>query len=169
MDIQPERQTKSRPDLEQLIRDYGDGLLRMCLLYLHDYQLAEDAVQETYIKAYQGWHAFRGQSSEKTWLMKIAINVCRSQLRGGWYRRVFPRELAREEGYEQVFPDDTVCDAIAALRPKYREAVLLFYYQELKASEIASILGISESAVTVRLSRARRELKQTLKGWYFDE
>lgn len=159
----------TQPDLERLIRDYGDSLLRMCLLYLHDYQLAEDAVQETLLKAYQKWSAFRGSSSEKTWLLSIAINVCRSQLRSSWHRRVTPQDTLPDIGYEQCFPDDTVCQAVAALRPKYREVILLFYYQELSVRETAAALSISERAVTVRLSRARAELKTALKGWYFDE
>lgn len=74
-----------------------------------------------------------------------------------------------KEAEEAVFRDDTVILAIRQLKPKYREVVLLFYYQELKVKEIAGILGISESAVTVRLTRAREQLKGKLERWYLDE
>ena len=74
-----------------------------------------------------------------------------------------------KEAQEAVFRDDTVILAIYQLKPKYREVVLLFYYQELKVKEIAGILGISESAVTVRLTRAREQLKGKLERWYLDE
>ena len=70
--------------------------------------------------------------------------------------------------YDKVF-DDTVINAVCSLKPKYKEVILLFYYQEMKAKDIANILNISESAVTVRLTRAREQLKKSLKGWYFDE
>ena len=60
--------------LERLMNDYGDALLRMCCLYLKDYQLAEDAVQETFIKAMKSYGTFKHQSSEKTWLIRIAVN-----------------------------------------------------------------------------------------------
>lgn len=156
-------------DVERLLAEYGDGLLRMCLLYLHDYQLAEDAVQETIWLACQNWHQFRGRCSERTWLSKIAVNVCRSQLRTGWFQRVMTQETLPEAAYEDRFPDDTVCRAVAGLKPRYREVILLYYYQELSTKEIAQALGIRTSAVTVRLSRARKMLETKLKGWYFDE
>lgn len=69
--------------LAQWIRDYQAALLRSCYLYLQDRGLAEDAVQETYLKAYQHWADFRAESSEKTWLFRIAINTCRDMRRSG--------------------------------------------------------------------------------------
>ncbi|MEA4986879.1 MAG: sigma-70 region 4 domain-containing protein, partial [Anaerovorax sp.] len=74
-----------------------------------------------------------------------------------------------EPYYEDKIKDDTVLNEISKLKPKYREVILLFYYQELKVKEIVAALNITESAVTVRLSRAREQLKKSLKGWYFDE
>ena len=160
----------SVPDMQRLINEYGNSLLRMCFLYLHDIQLAEDAVQETYIKVYRNWKKFKGDSSEKTWITRIAINTCRSQLRSSYMKNlVLSEDVEAEPSYEDKINDDTVLNAVSELETKYREVILLFYYQELKIKEIAGILGISESAVTVRLSRARNQLKITLKGWYFDE
>ena len=54
-------------NIEEMIACYGDDILRLCLLYLGDRQLAEDAFQETFVKAWKGRDAFRGESSEKTW------------------------------------------------------------------------------------------------------
>lgn len=160
--------------MEKLIELYGDELLRLCFLYLHDLQLAEDAVQETYIRIYKNYDKFLGKSAEKTWITRIAINVCKDYLRSPWKQRVIYGGI--EPGYdkdtqarETELYDDTVICAIGQLKPKYREVVLLFYYQELKTSEIAEILGISVSAVTVRLTRAREQLKKKLEGWYLDE
>ncbi len=72
--------------IEELIDHYGDGLLRLCLLYLGDRQLAEDAFQETFLKAWKSLPDFRGDSNMKTWLTRIALNTCRSMLRTGWFR-----------------------------------------------------------------------------------
>ena len=66
-------------------------------------------------------------------------------------------------------PDDTLPRAVMSLPWKYREVVVLHYYRELKAQEIAALLGVPVSTVTVRLSRARGMLKERLKGWYYDE
>lgn len=160
----------NKPDMQRLINDYGNNLLRMCYLYLHDLQLAEDAMQDTYIKVYQNWNQFNGSSSEKTWITSIAINVCKSHLRSRWYKDLLYRsELKQETYHEDKIKDDTVLKEISKLRPKYREVILLFYYQEMKSKEIASALGITESAVTVRLCRAREQLKKALEGWYFND
>lgn len=161
-------------DMERLIDLYGDKLLRLCYLYLHDYQLAEDALQETYVKVFRNFYRFEGKSSEKTWMTRIAINVCKSYLRSPWEQKVFYGDLElkrrdERETWEMKIADDTVIVSIYQLKPKYREVVLLFYYQELKVAEIAQILEISQSAVTVRLTRAREQLKKKLEGWYFDE
>lgn len=161
-------------DMEKLINLYGDELLKLCFLYLHDLQLAEDAVQETYIRIFQNYDRFLGKSAEKTWITRIAINVCKDYLRSPWKQKVFyggiePEYGKEAETMEPEIRDDIVIRAICGLKPKYREVVLLFYYQELKTSEIAEILGISVSAVTVRLTRAREQLREKLKGWYFDE
>ncbi len=113
----------------QLVEAHQTSLLRMCYLHLQDRQDAEDAVQETFIKAYRSMAAFRGESSEKTWLMRIAINVCRDMRRSNWFkyisRHVTP-ELLPEEG--TVITEDTLMlnMCIMAMPAKWREVVLLY-------------------------------------------
>ena len=78
--------TAQKPDLsmeETLARMVGEWqlpLLQTCCAVLGSEDLAKDAVQETFLKAYRGLPSFRGECSEKTWLMRIAINVCRDML-----------------------------------------------------------------------------------------
>ena len=68
-----------------LIAEYGDSILRMCYLYLKDYHLAEDIVQETFIQVYNHYDSFRQQSSVRTWIIQIAINLCKNQMRTKWF------------------------------------------------------------------------------------
>ena len=68
-DTAPNRNQK----FEQLVDQYQKSVLQMCYLYLCDKSLAEDAVQDTFLKVYQRLDTFRGESSEKTWIMRIAI------------------------------------------------------------------------------------------------
>ena len=157
-------------DVPRLLEDYGDSLLRLCTLWLGDQALAEDAVQDTFLKAMGAWHTFRGECSERTFLVRIAVNVCKNYLRSPWHRR---REALPQDDRLSAPPpeaqDDTLLRTVMELPPKYRAVVVLYYYEELKTSEIASLLRVPLSTVTVCLSRARRLLRERLKGWYYDD
>ena len=151
--------------LMYLMDRYEKDLLRMCCVYLRDIALAEDAVQETFLKAYRALNDFRGESSEKTWLMRIAVNTCKDMRRSGWFRhvdrRITPDQLPQaaspaREGERQLTVE------IMKLPVKYREQVLLAYYHELTGREAAEAMGITDSAFRSRLMRARDMLRMTL-------
>lgn len=156
----------------QLVEAHQTSLLRMCYLHLQDRQDAEDAVQETFLKAYRAMASFRGESSEKTWLMRIAINVCRDMRRSKWFKYISHHvtpELLPEEGTE--LPEDAMMlnMCIMAMPAKWREIVLLYYYQGLTMAQTAQALGIAQSTVSSRLKQARTYLREHLKGGYFNE
>ena len=153
--------------ITKLMEEHGDSILRLCALYLRDSALAEDAAQETFLRAYRALDRFRGDSSPKTWLTRIAINVCKdmSHKRS---RQPLLLEKLPESGSDDAASDDSVINEVMLLPPKYRAVILLRYYQELEVKEIASVLGITRSAASVRLNRAREILRLRLKTWYFD-
>ena len=96
---------------EDLMRRYGDALVRMCCLYLNDASLAQDAAQDTFIKAWRNLGQFRGECDERTWLMRIAINTCRDYHRTAWLRHVdrgTPLEALPEAGAEEVVRVDYI-------------------------------------------------------------
>ncbi len=158
--------------LARAMSEHGTPLLCTAYLYLGDRALAEDAVQETFLKAYRALDRFRGASSEKTWLTRIAMNTCASMRRTAWMRAVWsspPLDDLPEPTGEDDRRDDSVLRAVLALPDRLRQVVVLHYYQEMKVSEIAQALGISPNAVSIRLARARKHLRAALKGWYFDE
>lgn len=162
-------ETDARSVLERMMTAYGGSLLRMCALQLRDEQLAEDAVQETFLKAYRKLHTFRGESSELSWLTSIAIRVCRDVQRGSWWRRVDRRvdiDALPEASATDEYPDRTVIREVTALPPRYREVIVLRYYQGLTVRETAEALGLSLTAVKARLNRANGVLRERLKEWY---
>ncbi|MHC4434330.1 MAG: RNA polymerase sigma factor [Planctomycetota bacterium] len=132
----------------------------------------EDVSQEVFLAAYIGLRSFRGQCSLKSWLFAITINKCRTHRRRQLLRlKTFSRvaERHRPPSASAVCKNPTdvetlnrVRSAVAALPAKYREPVVLRYLQELPTDEIAQILGISQNALHVRLTRARRHLKENL-------
>ncbi len=156
-------------EMERLMALYEDSLLRMCFVYLHDAGLAEDAVQETFLKAYNSLDSFRGESSEKTWLMRIAINTCKDARRSKWFRLV-DRRVTLEHVPEPACPfepqDETLITKVMRLPGKYKAVVLLHYYQGLTAGQTAQALGIAKPTVYARLKKAQAKLKTELEGWY---
>ena len=156
-------------EIERLMLTYQDSLLRMCFVYLHDITLAEDALQETFIKAYNRYHTYRGDSSEKTWLMRIAINTCKDLRRGGWFRHM-SRRISLQDLPEPTCTfeptDETIIIKVMALPDKLKAVVLLYYYQAMTAEEIGKALGIALPTVYQRLNRAHAKLKCELEGWY---
>ena len=151
--------------VEELIDQHGDDILRLCLLYMGERQLAEDAFQETFVRAWRHMNTFRGEGSAKTWLSHIAVNVCRDMLRTPWLRM---RRSARsvEEMEHLPAPDATprheLMDAIRALPDKYREVIVLVYVQDMKLREAAAQLRLPVPTVSTRLRRARARLAQLL-------
>ena len=163
---------KARTDIDRLMRQHGSQLLRLCTMLLQDASEAQDAVQDTFLKAYRSWGGWRGEASEKTWLTAIAVNVCRDHRRSAWFRRIVrDKDVADlpERGVPFPFPDDTVITAVMALPDSLREVILLYYYQNFTSTEIAEILGISQPAVSERLKRARRQLREALREDIFHE
>jgi RNA polymerase sigma-70 factor (ECF subfamily) len=159
-------------DMDRLLEQYGNSLLRLCFLYLKDAHLAEDAVQDTLIKAYESYVRFRGDCSEKTWLTSIAVNICKNYMRSAWWRRIDAEKAlesipATEEMDDPQ--DETLLLEVMKLSSKYKEVILMFYYQEMRIKEISQALNIPEGTVAVRLKRARELLKNKLKGWYYNE
>ena len=153
--------------IERLILQYQTPLLRLCYIQLQDRALAEDAVQETFLKAYRGFASFRGDSSEKTWLIRIAVNTCRDIQRGGWFRHTDRRVTPEMLPVGAVHPDTEDLDlslAVMKLPRKIREAIILYYYQDMSTEEVAETLGIVQSSVSNRLRRGREKLRKLLEG-----
>ena len=160
------------PDREQwfdrLVEEYQGPVLRMCFLTLCDRTLAEDAAQETFLKIYRTMDTFRGECSEKTWIMKISVRTCYDMNRSGWFRfmnRTVTPEMLPEQAAEESDERDTeLTAAVMRLPLKLREAILLHHYQGLNVNETADALGISHSSASGRLKRGREKLKELLEG-----
>ncbi len=159
-------------EIERLIGEYGDIVLKTSYLYLKDVQRAEDAFQEVFIKVFKKYGSFKGNSSEKTWIMSITINICKDMLRSSWLKRVFLMDnLAAGKGEDAVdtkvikgIEEEILFKEVMALQSHLKDVVILYYYQEFKTVDISKILGIAEGTVRSRLHRAREILKNKLSG-----
>lgn len=156
--------------LERMMAQYGDSVLRMCCIMLRDGELARDATQDSFLKAFKAMGRLGGMETEKAWLMRIAINTCKDMRRSRWWkfvdRSITPEELplAAPEAAE-----DTTIEAVMELPEKNRQVVLLHYYQGMTLEEVAMALHKPPSTVRSTLMRAKDKLRRVLKGWEDDE
>lgn len=161
--------------LEQLMEDYGNDVLRIAYLYLKDKYMAEDAFQEVFVKVYKNYSKFKNKSSIKTWIMSITMNTCRDMLRTSWLKKVFMlkdiEDTSLKDTYKNV--DDEVVEKlqyeellkeVMNLPIKYREIVILHYYEGLSTVDISTALKMPEGTVRSRLFRARTMLKSNIGG-----
>ncbi len=158
--------------LDGLMTRMEKPLLRLCFAYLCDTALAEDAVQETFFKAWKSRSRFRGEADEKTWLTRIAINTCKDLLKSAWARNT-DRSVTPDVLPEGSVPfderDDTVTRAVLSLPQKLREVTLLHWYQEMTLDEMVRTLRLPRSTVNYRLKKAKQMLKQELEDWYYED
>jgi RNA polymerase sigma-70 factor (ECF subfamily) len=141
-------------------------MLKLCYVYLRDMTLAQDALQESFLKAFRRFDTYRGEASERTWLTSIVINTCKDLRRSAWFRNrrtsVSPDSLPLS-----VPPPDELhmdlMNAILALPVKNREVVVLKYQQGMNNQEIAEVLHLSPMAVSKRMRQAFGRLKNLME------
>ena len=146
-----------------LIRRHQPDLLRRCRARLANVHDAEDAVQETVLRAYRSLNGFKGEASFRTWLFTIADNQCNTLARQRM-RYVLSdhlRELItitgegrQTEGATNEEVSELVRETLSALPAAAREVLVLRFFRELSIEEIAGTLGIGLSAAKMRLYRA---------------
>ena len=159
--------------IEDLMRQYGNAVLRTAYAYVKDRDAAEDLFQEVFIKAYYNMDKFRGDCSIKSWLIRITINVCKDYLKSAYQQKVVPMmefeedAIVSDNDFEEVETADRnemIRRTVETLPDTYREVVVSVYFNEMSVAETAAALGIAEGTVKSRLSRARDMLKNKLEG-----
>ena len=165
-------QDQRREWLNDAVTRWEKQILHLCFAYLGDTALAEDAVQETFFKAWKHYGDFRGEAGEKTWLMRIAMNTCRDLLKSSWARntdRSVTPDLLPEGSVPFEERDDTVTRAVMSLPPRLREVTLLRWYQGLSLEEMTRVLRLPRSTVNYILKKAKTMLKGKLEDWYYEK
>jgi RNA polymerase sigma-70 factor (ECF subfamily) len=156
----------------QLVHDYDARLHRLCRVYADDEDARADLYQDILVQLWRSLPSFTGASSQGTWLYRIALNTALDSVRRSGVRRrgapyleeaLHPQRVARpDEHVERTQIMERLQHAIARLGPVDRALVLLLL-EERSYQEMSEILGISVSAVGVRLHRAKKKLGQWLE------
>ncbi|MGO5096604.1 RNA polymerase sigma factor [Agathobaculum sp. LCP25S3_E8] len=151
---------------EQLIHDYGNTVYRLAYAQTRSQHDADDIFQEVFLRVTQHWPVFDSEDHEKAWILRVTLNCLKSHWRAAWRRHDVPLD----ERIPFPAPEERALDdALRRISPKYRAAVHLFYYEGYSAEEIARMTGEKPSAIRTRLTRARAQLRDLLKGESDDE
>lgn len=154
-----------------LYNRYKGGVYAFCVKMLLDREVAQDVMQETFLRVYENRDRLMKTGSFKSWLFTIARNQCLNHLRRSQREAVLPHEA------DPALPQTTtpahemekneaialVTHFLAQLKPDYREVIILREYQNLTYEEIAAVTRSTLSAVKSRLFKARRKLADYLE------
>lgn len=164
---------ESEDELRRWISDYSARLVRIALIYSTNLAVAEDCVQDAFIKAYRSAHQLSQRNNPFPWLVRIVINECKARQRKSWRERLTSQlpdapVSSTEDQYIVQSEFRQIQQAIQSLPEKYKVPVILYYFEELPISEIADATQTNENTVKTRLSRARERLSRILReeeGW----
>jgi RNA polymerase sigma-70 factor (ECF subfamily) len=152
---------------EGIVRRWQSPLINLAWRFCRDRGRAEEMAQEAFLRAFRNLAQFRGDSAFSTWLFALANNLYRTEI-----RRLPSSPLSLDQiaeppdpriagavAFEESNRDESLRRAVLALPPKYRDAVLLFYFHEQDVSAAARTLRIPEGTVKARLFRGRELLR----------
>ena len=152
-----------------IVRRWQAPLVNLAYRFCRDRGRAEEMAQEAFLRCYRGLDQWRKEAAFSTWLFALATNLYRSELRRIPARIVSlddvsePRDSrASDGGLEDADRNRAVRRAVYALPPKYREALILFYFHGMDVAAAAQSLGLPEGTVKARLLRGRAILRVKL-------
>ena len=169
------RQQSAR-EMEELYRQYRAPMFRVAMSILRDEGLAEDAVQQAFLKIFQNFEKIRREDCNKTrsfiviLIRNTAIDLYRSRGR----ERVVSfedleqplpaRESVPEEQVLSRLDGEKVAELLGELEERYRNLLILRYYHGYQNKEIAALLGMSQTQVALRIYRGKQKLRQRMEG-----
>lgn len=151
---------RSKPDIERAYGKYADALYRVALARLANDSDAQDAVQDVFLKYMTAAPAFRDPGHEQAWFLRSLINRCHDLARRRKVREALPLEEALGVAAPQESEAFHVMELLQKLPENLKDAVTLHYLEGFSVEETAGILQVSVSAIKMRLSRAREQLRK---------
>ena len=152
--------------VEDTIRRDSHMVYRLAFARAGNRQDADEIYQEVFLRYIRKEPAFRNETHERAWFLKVTVNCANSLWTSPWKRCTEP--LTDDLASEEDEPPVDLSRALQKLPPRYREVIHLFYYEELSTEEIGRILGRKTSTVRTQLTRARAILKKVLKEEHYE-
>ncbi|MDD4700517.1 MAG: sigma-70 family RNA polymerase sigma factor [Oscillospiraceae bacterium] len=158
---------RTNKDIEEIYAKYVDTIYRVCFLFMKNQADTEDALQATFIKLMERTVEFADEQHEKAWLICVASNICRNNLKH-WFRKtidISSLPLVDEALDPQI---KTTVKRVLCLPDKYKTVIYMYYYEGYKTKEIAEILNKNESTVRSYLRIGRNLLKIDIGGEIYE-
>ena len=160
-------------NLEDIINRYGNAILKYCYGVLCNYHDAQDAMQETFIKAHHAAKALRDPNAYSTWLYKIAYNTCLNMRRSKKHQLLpEPKETDGEAYFiEDNFIDPALLEALTALPPHYRAVFYSRAVEDMDYKQMEALYNIRSASLRKTYERAKNKLREilTAKGYKIGE
>ena len=155
---------RSEQEVNRALDEYADTVQRICFTHLKNEFETEDIFQEVFIKYMMYKGTFESKEHEKAWIIRTTINACKDILKSAYHKKM----VVTEEVWNGISQDEDafweVREAVFALPIKYRIVIYLYYFEGYSAKEIAKMLGKTQNAVSLSLSRGRRKLREMLEN-----
>lgn len=173
-----EREPLLEPDkealVEQLMRMHGTELTNFAYTYVRDWGLAQEIVQDVFVRCYFNLDSFRGEASHKTWLFRITMNRCRDEMRKKSFQKLLTIPLSSffsltsnsptpEDEFLEKSEQEKLAELVLRLPARYREVIILYYYSGFKTEEISRMMEVNAGTVRTRLRRARQLLQKKIE------
>jgi RNA polymerase sigma-70 factor (ECF subfamily) len=155
---------RSEQEVNIAIEQYGDMVLRLCMVYLKNKADAEDTFQNVFVKYTLCPKIFESGEHEKAWLIRVTVNACKDCLRNYFRRNTVSLEELRDCAPEMDSDRYRVLEAVWALPRQYRDVIYLHFYEGYTAPEIAGILKRNPNTVYTHLHKGKELLRELLGG-----
>lgn len=151
-------------EFEEIYKTYWDRIFRLCMGFVNDHNAAQDLAQETFIIVWQKLETFRNESSIGTWIFRIASNNCLRQIEKEkrFPKSDLPVNLSEDKQVSLEPQIQFLYQCIAEL-PETDRIIISLELEEIKQTEIAKIVGLSEANVRVKIHRIKEKLTQKFK------
>lgn len=154
-----------------LVSRYEEKMKRYSRRFLFGYEESQDVVQEVFLKAYIHIQSFDTKQKFSSWLYRIAHNEFINAIKKKGKEALpffdpdvlFPHPVAKEDTEDEVYRKEIrkmLDDCLSQINPKYREILVLYYFEEMDYKEISEVVHIPTSTVGVRLKRGKDTLKK---------
>lgn len=149
---------------EEIYKIYWQKIFRLCMGYVNDYDLAKDMAQETFIIVWQQLPKFRNEANISTWIFRIATNYCLRQIekQKRYPKAELPVNL-KDEKEENIEPQIQLLYKFISELPETERIIISLELENLKQTEIANIVGLSEVNIRVKIHRIKEKLNQRFK------